>query len=75
MTFIPRILLKKSPKGDYIYRLELLKHPLKHPDSKDYISFMEEMGAELVATYHRWVYFRKKLLRVNSLYTLILNPN
>lgn len=50
---------EKAPKGEYIYRLELLEHPPEHEESQNYISFMEEMGAELIITFYRWAYFRK----------------
>jgi len=46
--------------GEYIYRIELLAHRPAHPESMKYIRFMEESGAEHVASYNRWVYFRKK---------------
>lgn len=45
---------------EYLYRLELLKEAPEHPESVAYIRFMEETGAEMVASYMRWVYFRKK---------------
>lgn len=46
--------------GEYIYRIELLKDLPTHPNSMAYIKFMQEMGVEHVASYMRWVYFRKK---------------
>ncbi|MCL2342954.1 MAG: DUF2812 domain-containing protein [Firmicutes bacterium] len=46
--------------GEYIYRIELLKNRVTHPDSVKYIHFMEDSGAEQVASYLNWVYFRKK---------------
>ncbi len=46
--------------GEYIYRLELLENMPKHPQSKAYIGFMEDMGVEYVASVFRWVYFRKR---------------
>ncbi|WP_042355613.1 DUF2812 domain-containing protein [Bacillus rubiinfantis] len=55
-----KYVFEDTPKGEYTYRLELLKHPLDHQESQDYIQFMEETGAELVTSYHRWAYFRKK---------------
>jgi len=55
-----RYVFEDAPKGEYIYRIELLdKHP-RHPESKKYIRFVEETGAECVTTYMRWVYFRKR---------------
>jgi len=55
-----KYVFEDAPKGEYIYRLELLEHPVKHQQSQDYIRFMEETGAEFVVSYQRWVYFRKK---------------
>lgn len=49
-----------APKGEYIYRLELLDHPVEQEESQKYINFIEDTGAELVTSYHRWVYLRKK---------------
>ncbi len=46
--------------GEYIYRLELLENMPRHPQSKAYIGFMEDMGVEYVASVFRWVYFRKR---------------
>ncbi|WP_075982718.1 DUF2812 domain-containing protein [Bacillus massilinigeriensis] len=55
-----KYVFEDAPRGEYIYRLELLEHPINHPESRNYLQFMEEMGAEVVTNYHRWVYFRKK---------------
>jgi hypothetical protein len=55
-----RYVFEEAPKGQYIYRLELLENPVTHPESQNYIKFMEETGAEFVVSYMRWVYFRKK---------------
>ena len=41
--------------GAYSVRLEM------HPCDKDYLSFMEDAGAEYVGRMLQWVYFRKKL--------------
>lgn len=43
--------------GAYTYRLELLKENIRHPQSQQYIRFVEDMGARHVSTYSRWVYF------------------
>ncbi len=51
---------EKGTPGEYIYRLELLDELPSHPESKDYIQFMEEQGVQCVATSLRWVFFRKK---------------
>ena len=46
--------------GEYTYRCELLENQPNHPESEQYIRFVEETGAEHIATWFRWVYFRKK---------------
>lgn len=55
-----RYTFEEGEPGEYAYRLELLEHRAGHPESVAYIRFMEEMGVKHVATYLRWVYFRKK---------------
>ena len=55
-----RYVFEDAPKGEYIYRLELLEHTVTHPESQSYIAFLNETGVEFVASYMRWVYFRKK---------------
>lgn len=51
---------EEGTPGEYIYRIELLKELPTNPESRAYINFMEGAGAECVATYWCWVYFRKK---------------
>ena len=46
--------------GEYSFKIQLLEHRPSHPESEQYIRFMEETGAEQVASYINWVYFRKK---------------
>ena len=46
--------------GEYSVRIELLDNRPDHPESRKYISFVEETGAEHVGSYLNWVYFRKK---------------
>ena len=46
--------------GEYRTRLELLAHIPSHPESQDYIRFVEDTGAEYVGSVFRWVYFRKR---------------
>ena len=46
--------------GEYSFKIQLLEHRPSHPESEQYIRFMEETGAEQVASYMNWVYFRKK---------------
>lgn len=47
-------------KGEYKYKLEYLEHSTGSKESLNYISFIEETGAEYIGNYMRWVYFRKK---------------
>ncbi|HEX2944500.1 MAG TPA: DUF2812 domain-containing protein [Clostridia bacterium] len=55
-----RYVFEETPKGEYIYRIELLENPVKHVESQNYIRFMEESGIEFVSSVYRWVYFRRK---------------
>lgn len=55
-----RYLFEDCQNGEYIYRIEMLENLPSHPESQAYIRFMEENGVECVATYIRWIYFRKK---------------
>jgi hypothetical protein len=55
-----RYVFQDCRKGEYFYRIELLDQQPDHPESIDYIKFMEETGAECIALYKRWVYFRRK---------------
>lgn len=55
-----RYVFEEAPKGEYIYRIELLEHKPAHPESQNYIRFLEDTGVEFVSSYMRWAYFRKK---------------
>lgn len=55
-----RYVFTDAEPGEYIYRIELLERSSTHPESKVYIRFMEESGVEHIASYMKWVYFRKK---------------
>ncbi len=46
--------------GEYAIRMERLEKSPKKPESRNYINFMEETGAEQVGAFSTWVYFRKK---------------
>ena len=46
--------------GEYRICLQLLDKLTSHPESRKYIEFMEETGAEHAGSFTRWVYFRKK---------------
>ena len=47
--------------GAYAVRLEMLNWLPRSEEGRKYIGFVEETGAEFVASYMRWVYFRKKV--------------
>jgi len=51
---------EKSEKGEYFYRIQLLDKMPSNPESLAYIEFLEEAEVELVSTYLKWAYFRKK---------------
>lgn len=51
---------KKCEPGEYTYRLELLEHNVMSPESIHYIQFVEDTGVEMIGSWIRWVYFRKK---------------
>ncbi len=55
-----RYVFEDSQPGEYIYRIQLLENLASHPESRKYIAFAESTGAECIATYLRWVYFRKR---------------
>lgn len=44
----------KTEPGEYIIRLEY------HQPDQDYISFMEDLGAEYISGYMEWNYYRRK---------------
>lgn len=46
--------------GEYRICLQLLDKMPKHPESRKYIEFLEQTGAEHIGSFTRWVYFRKK---------------
>lgn len=49
-----------SEPGEWVYRMELLRHTPEHPESRKHIAFMEETGAEMVTRCKNWVYYRKR---------------
>lgn len=55
-----RYVFEEAPRGEWVYRIELLENYPTHPESQNYIRFMEETGAEFVASYMRWVFFRRR---------------
>ncbi|MBK5261534.1 MAG: DUF2812 domain-containing protein [Peptostreptococcaceae bacterium] len=55
-----RYVFEEKPNNLYTYRIELLEHFSGHPESQNYIKFLDENGVECVATYMRWAFLRKK---------------
>jgi hypothetical protein len=55
-----RYTFEEGTPGEYVYRLEMLDNMPGHAESKHYIDFIEDTGAEQIGTLGRWVYFRKK---------------
>ena len=55
-----RYVFEESPNHEYIYRLELLENLPTHPESMNYLRFLEDNGVECVSTSGRWVYLRKR---------------
>ena len=49
-----------SAPGEYAIRLEMLEHDPASAEGQQYISFVEETGAEYIGRVMKWVYFRKK---------------
>lgn len=56
----PKYAFEEGKPGEYIYRIELLNQLPCHIESKAYIDFVEDTGAECIDTFWRWVYFRRK---------------
>lgn len=46
--------------GEYNVCIELLDNLPSNGESRQYIKFIEETGAEYLGSYMRWVYFRRK---------------
>lgn len=50
-----------SAPGEYAIRLEMLSDSPSSVEGRQYITFVEETGAECVGKVLKWVYFRKKV--------------
>ncbi|MCL2352988.1 MAG: DUF2812 domain-containing protein [Firmicutes bacterium] len=50
----------EGPPEEYVYRIELLPQAAASAGSRPYLRFLEETGAEVVSTWFRWAYYRKK---------------
>ncbi|MGI6440338.1 MAG: DUF2812 domain-containing protein [Peptoniphilaceae bacterium] len=46
--------------GSYQIRLQLLTEAKESEKSRDYLQFVEDIGAQQIAAFGRWVYFKKK---------------
>src|SRR5699024_5022388 len=55
-----RYFFEKGEPGKYEYRLELLDVSPTSQEGKEYIEFMNDVGAECVDTFQYWAYFRKE---------------
>jgi len=55
-----RYVFSNSKPGEYTYRIELLENSVRNPESQKYLDFMADNGVEPVASWYRWIYFRKK---------------
>ena len=53
-------IFEEGEPAKYIYRLELLNPRLNREEKAQYIRFVEDTGAEHIASLFRWVYFRKE---------------
>lgn len=54
-----KYIFEEKEEAHYIYRIQMLENNQTREDREDYIGFVEETGAEYVASYFNWVYFRK----------------
>jgi len=54
-----RYRFERGVPGRYAYCVQLLAERPGHAKSRDYLDFLQDAGVEVVATYGRWVYFRK----------------
>lgn len=46
--------------GEYCVRIQMLEHSPRHPETENYIHFLEETGVEHVGSFLKVAYFRKK---------------
>ena len=58
--FLGRYTFDDCKPGEYVYRIEFLEDYPGNPVSRRYLDFMAENGVEHVASWARWVYFRRK---------------
>ena len=55
-----RYVFEETEPGKYIYEIELLEKAAGSPESELYLHFLEDAKVEVVATYMRWAFLRKK---------------
>ena len=55
-----RYSFEECEPGEYSFKIQYLENKPSHPESEQYIRFMEETGAEQIANFSTWIYFRKK---------------
>jgi hypothetical protein len=55
-----RYVFNKDEKCEYTYRIDLLRHTPQSPEGQEYMEFLEGSGIEVISTYRRWIYLRKK---------------
>jgi len=46
--------------GEYTYRVQYMEKGRWHPDSVNFLQFVEDSGVEVVSRYVNWVFLRKK---------------
>lgn len=62
--------VQDGKKGEYTYRIELLKHLPKSPESVEYIDLLEKRGIEYVGSFLFWAYFRSECRPTSNDFTL-----
>jgi len=51
---------EKCEPGEYSIRLQMLENSHNHPESEQYLEFIESTGAEHIGSWWKWIYLRKK---------------
>ena len=55
-----KYVFEEGMPDEYVYRMEMLDRMPGKAESRQYIKFIEDTGAECIGSLLRWVYFRKK---------------
>ena len=58
-----QVSVRDGEPGAWIYRIELLAGRSSQRASREYLSLLQDTGVEIVSTYVRWVYLRRRRLR------------